>query len=55
MGGPWFAVRKSGDDWVTLDEMWLTNGETSVRAKVEYRVRFDAPNPNPDNTNPVEH
>ncbi len=34
-------VRKSGADWHTLDEIWISNGETSHRARVEVRVEFE--------------
>lgn len=36
---------KSGDDWKFLEDIRLTDGEHVVRAKVEYRVELDAPNP----------
>jgi hypothetical protein len=34
-------VRRSGDDWHTLDTIWISNGKTNDRARVEIRVEFE--------------
>ncbi|MCA8947269.1 MAG: hypothetical protein KDB29_13635 [Planctomycetes bacterium] len=54
MAGPWFTVMKGGSDWKLLENIRLTNGEHAVRARVEYRVEFDEPNPDADSV-VVEH
>ncbi len=43
MAGPWFAVQKSGDDWKLLETIWISSGETTIRARVEYRVELAEP------------
>ena len=44
VAGPWFMVRKSGDDWQTLDTIWISNGEKNDLARVEIRVEFEERN-----------
>ena len=41
MAGPWFTVRESGDDWQTLDTIWISNGNTNDRARVEIRLELE--------------
>ena len=33
-------VQRSGDDWQTVDEIWISDGADSDRAKVQMRTRF---------------
>jgi hypothetical protein len=40
MGGPWFAVLKSGDDWHTVDTAWISNGQRHDKVEVQLRVRL---------------
>lgn len=40
VAGPWFTVHKIGDDWKTLDEIWISNGERNDRARVQARVNW---------------
>ena len=39
MGGPWFTVLRSGDDWQTVDTTWISNGHRQQRVEVQLRVR----------------
>ena len=41
VAGPWFTVRESGDDWHTLDTIWISNGKTDDRARVELRLELE--------------
>jgi hypothetical protein len=41
VGGPWFTVQESGSDWQTLDEIWISNGNTNDRARIELRLEFE--------------
>lgn len=41
MAGPWFTVKRSGDDWQLLDKIWISDGKTNDRARVELRVEFE--------------
>lgn len=41
MAGPWFTVRKTGGDWHTLDTIWISNGSTNDRARVEIRLELE--------------
>ena len=34
-------VQESGDDWRTLDRIWISNGETNGHARVEIRVKLE--------------
>ena len=45
MAGPWFTVRRSGDDWQTLDTIWISNGKTNHTARIELRTAFDEEQP----------
>ena len=38
--GPWFSVVESGAGWQPYGEVWLSDGGSSDRALLEYRVRF---------------
>lgn len=42
MAGPWFTVRKSNSDFAKFGELWISNGTTSERAVLEYKVRFES-------------
>ncbi len=42
MGGPWFTVHKSNDDWQRLDQIWISNGQQDCRGHVEIKVDFDS-------------
>ena len=33
-------VGRSGDDWQTVDEIWISDGTSNDRAKVRMRTRF---------------
>ncbi len=41
MAGPWFTVRESGSDWHTLDHIWLSDGKTNDRARVDIRIELE--------------
>ena len=41
MGGPWFTVQESGDDWQYIDDLWISNGEDHVRAHLEIRIQLE--------------
>ncbi|MCH8253151.1 MAG: hypothetical protein IID36_11925 [Planctomycetes bacterium] len=38
--GPWFTVIRSGDDWQTLDTIWLSDGRTNEKAEVQIRLEL---------------
>lgn len=40
MAGPWFTVQQDGNDWHTLDRVWLSNGKKDLGAKVQIRLRL---------------
>ncbi len=40
MAGPWFAVHRVGDDWKTLDTIWISNGDKTDKAVVQTRLEF---------------
>ena len=41
VAGPWFTVHRSGDDWQTLDTIWISNGVKTDKATVQSKVVFD--------------
>lgn len=41
MAGPWFAVVSSGDTWQTVDTIWMGDGATHERVRVELRVELE--------------
>ena len=41
MGGPWFTVHESSQDWQHVNTLWISNGEEHTRARVEIRVQLD--------------
>lgn len=43
MAGPWFMVQRSGSDWQTLSEIWLSDGAHSEKGRVEIRVTLQVP------------
>lgn len=45
MAGPWFMVQESGGDWQTLDHIWISNGDTNDRARVDVRVELEEVEP----------
>jgi hypothetical protein len=45
VAGPWFAVHQVSDDWKTLDEIWISNGRTTSRARVQARVSWQSSSP----------
>ena len=38
---------KSGDDWKFLESIWLTDGEKSIHARVDYKVELGEPDAAP--------
>ena len=34
-------VQESGDDWKTLDDIWISNGKTNNRARLQVRLQFE--------------
>ena len=40
MGGPWFAVHESGNDWQRLGSVWISNGDTDCQGVAEFKVEF---------------
>lgn len=43
VAGPWFAVHKAGDDWKTLDTIWISNGRKNSVARVQARLSWEEP------------
>ena len=43
VAGPWFTVHKSGDEWQTMDQIWISNGETDIKGRIEIRVELEQP------------
>ncbi len=41
MAGPWFKVVRSGDDWQQLGQVWISNGETDCKGRIEIRIELD--------------
>jgi len=41
--GPWFTVRSVNDDWKELSKLWISNGDTDFRGRIEVRLRWDTP------------
>jgi hypothetical protein len=41
VAGPWFTVQRSGEDWQTLDKIWISNRGKNARATVEIKVEFE--------------
>ncbi len=33
-------VQESGDDWQTLDRIWISNGATNDRARLDIRLEI---------------
>lgn len=48
MAGPWFTVQRTADDWHVLDTIWLSNGKTNDRGRVELRVELEEPSDEDD-------
>ena len=44
MAGPWFAVHRSGDDWQTLGQVWISNGTEDTRGQIDIRIQLGEPN-----------
>jgi hypothetical protein len=42
VAGPWFAVHKNGADWQRLEQVWISNGKTDCRGKIEIRVELES-------------
>ena len=40
VAGPWFAVHKVGEDWQTLDTIWISNGKKNSVARVQARLNW---------------
>ncbi|MCA9795514.1 MAG: hypothetical protein KC910_27085 [Candidatus Eremiobacteraeota bacterium] len=38
VAGPWFTVLRSGDDWQTLETIWISNGTHTTHARVQSRL-----------------
>ncbi len=47
MAGPWFTVHRSGDDWQTLEKIWLSNGSRTNHALVQSRLTLCDPEEKP--------
>ena len=43
MAGPWFAVQSTHDDWQTMSDIWISNGEEDCQGKVEIKVELHEP------------
>jgi hypothetical protein len=43
VGGPWFTVLENGDDWHHFSDLWLSNGERSIKARMEIQIRLEGP------------
>ena len=54
MAGPWFTVRKSGDDFERLGQVWLSDGTRDDVGWLEYRVWLEPPEDTPGPSAPGE-
>ena len=47
MAGPWFTVRRSGGDWQTLGQVWISDGRRDDVGRIDLRLELveetDAP------------
>ena len=34
-------VQESGDEWQTLDNIWISNGDSNSRTRVDIRLEFE--------------
>ena len=41
VAGPWFTVHRVGDDWKTLDTIWISNGKHNNLARVQAKVSWE--------------
>jgi len=41
VAGPWFTVHEIGDDWKTIDTIWISNGNKTCQAGVQVRVEME--------------
>ena len=41
MAGPWFMVHENGDDWQTLERIWISNGVTNDFARIDVKLEFE--------------
>ncbi|MCA9213070.1 MAG: hypothetical protein KDB27_08395 [Planctomycetales bacterium] len=41
MAGPWFAVVTNNSDWQQLDAIWISDGTTDCRGRVEIRIEME--------------
>ena len=44
VAGPWFTVHEIGGDWKTLEEIWISNGNETCKARVQVRVNLEESN-----------
>jgi hypothetical protein len=41
VAGPWFAVHRSGDDWQTLGQVWISNGKHDCKGQIQIRIELE--------------
>jgi hypothetical protein len=41
VAGPWFTVETSDDDWKTLSDIWISDGNVDCHGKIEIRLTLD--------------
>ncbi len=41
MGGPWFTVAESGEQWSVIDDLWISSSDEHVRARLAIRVQLE--------------
>jgi len=39
--GPWFTVTESGEDWRTIDQIMLSNGDSQTSVRVEIKMSLE--------------
>ena len=54
MAGPWFTVQESSEDWKEISKIWISNGETDCKGKIDVRVRLMAEGDAVDSGGPPE-
>ena len=41
MAGPWFVVHRSGDDWQTMGQVWISDGRHDVKGHLEVKLELE--------------
>ncbi len=40
VAGPWFTVHVNGGEWTTLGQVWISNGDSDCRGRIDARVQL---------------